>query len=235
MKYLKTLFLFFVLGSFSASAFAQALTSLDAKLIAFDHIKQLKESVLIVQIPSNTRKIALLETLAKNNPSNKRYAKMLAETLKGQILISRAIVLGYQSEFDFSAVYFIADTLSPRLWKGERSGIFLNSDLVLDQNITLPDSTNFYLAFIGKANLATSTGQTALLIQKENQQLVAAPFPYSTKLFAPISPPTALPIAYITKAIENQNAALHRFHHQALAKEAKLRLKKEMKKQRNEH
>lgn len=181
MKKISLLVLFF----FSAYTIlnAQLIVSEKAYQEAREHLKNLQEGVLIVNLPTNSKKLKILKDILDRNPNDKRaknnYVQLQTESKALQV----AMTIAYQESYSFSKVYFMPDTMGHALKDGVREGIFVDYQLKLSSDIQLEDN-NYYLAYIGTSFSPTSTGKKSLLIEDNKGNLLAAPFPYATPMYS---------------------------------------------------
>lgn len=156
---------------------AQVIHSQRSKIEANAHAKRLQKGVLIVQIATQTKKVEQLKTLIKNNPKNKRFKKMLAETTGESDALLEATIKAYREHFDFSEVFFMPDTMVTRLYAGERTGIFLDDEGKLDAKLVL-ESKRFYVSYLGVPS-SSNSGKKSLVIVDGNGETLSSPFPYA--------------------------------------------------------
>lgn len=180
MKKIGLLFLFF-LSVYAMNA--QMIVSEKAYQEARAHLNNLQEGVLVVNLPTNNKKLKVLKDILDRNPNDKKakknYDKLKVDTKALQI----AMTIAYQESYSFSKVYFMPDTMGHALRDGIREGIFVDDQLNLSSDIELEDN-NYYLAYIGMPSTSISTGKKSLLIEDKKGNLLAAPFPYATPLYS---------------------------------------------------
>lgn len=116
---------------------------------AEDYILQLKNGAAVVRLYMNKSKTDLL-TNSLNNPklNNKERAeiqKALDRHLTEREAYKLRLIQYFDSLYNFSKVYFIADYDHERLMKGERKGFFINANGNVDESIVLNE--NYYLIF----------------------------------------------------------------------------------------
>ncbi|MGZ3883220.1 MAG: hypothetical protein ACXVP0_07285 [Bacteroidia bacterium] len=98
-------------------------------------INQLKNGALIVRLHDNRM---LIESLKK-----KGMADIAVQKEHEAFALNKNIVRAFIKNYTFSKVYFFYGHNSDSLLSGARSGIFLDSNLVVDPSITLTE--NFYM------------------------------------------------------------------------------------------
>lgn len=162
---------------------AQIIVSEEAYQEAREHLNNLQKGVLIVNLPTNSKKLKILKGIADRNPNDARaknnYEQLKIETKALQV----AMTVAYQESYSFSKVYFMPDTMGHELRDGVREGIFVDYQLQLSSDIQLEDN-NYYLTYIGVSSSSTSTGKKSLLIEDSKGNLLAAPFPYATPMYS---------------------------------------------------
>ena len=105
------------------------------KAVARWQINQLKSGALVVRLHSNR---VLVESLKKMGK-----ADLATEKEHESFAINKNIVKAFKRCYTFSKVYFIFGDHTDTLWNGARSGIFLDTNLAVDNSIVM--SENFYM------------------------------------------------------------------------------------------
>lgn len=98
-------------------------------------INQLKNGALCVRLHTNKKLIESLKKMGKADLAAQKEYEMMA--------INKNIVMAFTRYYNFSKVYFFFSNNSDSLFKGARSGIFLDTNLVMDPKIEMKE--NFYL------------------------------------------------------------------------------------------
>lgn len=158
-------------------------------------INQLKSGALVVRLKTNQ---ALIDALIKSNNIQ------LAEQKRLEILgINLNIIRAYYHLYNFSKVYFMYSNFTDTLLKGARAGIFLDTNLAIDQTIRLNEK--FYLlaetdkvynssiGFVKEENAgfqiekgSPSGIEFPIVIKNKYGHQLKQPFPYSSDLkFSP--------------------------------------------------
>lgn len=154
------------------------------RLLAFEQIIALKNGALVVRIRTNDKKIELYKNAGKENLAKdleEKYAERNMEMIKG-----------VKESFTFCPVYFIFSEDFSKVLNGERTGIFLNENLEIDNSITLDELTYFFLDYgsvyaelISNPNsprnkevTSTPVQQSALVIKDHNMVQLLSPFPF---------------------------------------------------------
>ena len=175
------------IGLFTLLLFAAAPPAVaqSAEERAEEAIQELKESTLLVRLPSRQRKIdAMEQVLSGYAPDDKRRPRMerlLQETREEAATFNRNMVTAFRDSFDFAKVRFFYDYDTPKLKAGEAAGIFLNERLKADPSISLPGEPYFILGF-GQTQKDYSDGLEAMFIMDEEFERMVAPFPYYQRL-----------------------------------------------------
>ncbi|MBX2874008.1 MAG: hypothetical protein KTR30_17965 [Saprospiraceae bacterium] len=154
---------------------------------AATNLEQLRQNVLVVRLPSQSKKINALADLAEKtevSTQERARAKLQWETTKAEARAEAMIIqASFSNYFDYAPVLFMYDYASPKLTKGERTGFFLDknleaSDAVLDQE-------PFYILDIGYTDPSNSARSFAFIIKDQSYQSLSAPFPYAQRINTP--------------------------------------------------
>ena len=106
-----------------------------SKVIAAWQINKLKEGALIIRLKTNKKVIDAL--LAQGN------TELAKEKAAETYMINKNIMMAYTNNFTFCKLYFMFSSSSDSLLKGLRSGIFVDTNLVVNPFIELKES--YYL------------------------------------------------------------------------------------------
>ncbi len=98
-------------------------------------INQLKNGALVVRLHNSKTLIESLRKMGKADLAAQKEQEMMA--------INKNIVMAFYRCYNFSKVYFFFSNHSDTLLKGARSGIFLDTNLVVDAKIEMKEK--FYL------------------------------------------------------------------------------------------
>ncbi|MBX3163921.1 MAG: hypothetical protein KF900_05530 [Bacteroidetes bacterium] len=98
-------------------------------------INQLKKGAIVVRLQTNQKAIDAL-----NKAGNEKLAQ---EKTAEQFAVNKNILFAYTEHLNFCKVYFIYAHSSDTLLKGARSGIFLDTNLIVNPTIEMTE--NFYL------------------------------------------------------------------------------------------
>ena len=149
-------------------------------------IKELKQGVLVVIIPSYHQKIKALEELV-NDPKTKtsvknRNKKLIESTRVDQQKTAQEIQKDFTENYNFSELAFIYDTTTVHLLKnGIKKGVFLKDE----QQIDLTDKSVFFLRY-GHTDRTTTTGRAGWIVTDNQLQDLQKPFPYYVTVFQPL-------------------------------------------------
>ncbi|MBL7895798.1 MAG: hypothetical protein JNK50_10950 [Bacteroidia bacterium] len=123
-------------------------------------INQLKNGALVVRLHNNKKLIESLRKMGKADLATQKEYEMMA--------INKNIVLAFQKYYTFSKVYFFYSHHSDTLLNGTRSGIFLDSNLVVDPSIEMKEK--FYLLAekddVYNSSIGYVKEDTALLVKE---------------------------------------------------------------------
>lgn len=158
-------------------------------VVAAWQINQLKEGALIVRLRTNQ---TLINALKKQGNEELALQKEVE-----QLAINRNTLFAYKHQFSFCKVYFIYSNNSDELLSTKPSGIFLDSNLVIDPLITLNEkfyliaerdyAYNSSIGFVKEdsAKYVSETGnpvkEMAVVIKNKYGHQLKAPFPYYVK------------------------------------------------------
>jgi|GEM_PF-3494460 len=154
-----------------------------AKQAALDsaraNIKLLKENTLVVRLRTGSNKIkALDKQIGLPNTSDKakqRYQAMKDKTINEIQQENQMLMSAFKTNYTFSKVVFMPDTLSGQLKKGVKSGIFLNDKLEIDSSISFQG--HFFLTYYGESDYDDNTNVEGLNIFDERFEPLKYPFP----------------------------------------------------------
>ncbi len=98
-------------------------------------INQLKNGALIVRLHDNKRLVESLKKMGKADIATQKEYEAMA--------INKNIIKGFQRYYTFSKIYFIYSQNYDSLLKGCRGGIFVDSNLTVNNSIEMKES--FYM------------------------------------------------------------------------------------------
>ncbi len=185
------------------------------EFIAKWQISQLKNGALVVRLHNNQK---LLEGLRKMG-----NADLATQKEHEQMAINKNIVLAFTKYYSFSKVYFFYSSNSDTLLRGARSGIFLDTNLVMIPTIEMKES--FYLLAESDAVYNSSIGfvredtakfiketgnaakDAAIVIKNKYGHQLKDPFPFYTTNKSTV---TGTPIVNILIGGKNVPVALEK-------------------------
>jgi len=175
--------LVFAIIFLSVKLFAQpTFKSKDNRLESFEAVKEMKYGgVLVVRLKTNYVKIRALEKeLTNPNISaskKKRLQTILVETISRRDALNETMAKTFLDSFSFCPVYLSYDSSANSLKNGLRKGVFLNSSLQIDADISIPDTAKIFIAYYHeKSGNYPSDG---LMLRRLGSEL-ADPFPHYT-------------------------------------------------------
>jgi hypothetical protein len=152
-------------------------------------INQLKEGALVVRLKTNKM---LIDELTKKGKTEEALQVRLE-----QFAINKNTMFAYRDNLKFCKVYFIYSNSSDSLLNGIKSGIFLDTNLVVDPTITMTEK--FYLIAERDYGYNSSIGfvredsamsvseqgnavkQMAIVVKNKYGHQLKSPFPYFVK------------------------------------------------------
>lgn len=193
-------------------------------------INELKKGALVVRLKTNRLQINALINSGQKRLAEQKRLELLARNLN--------MYFAYKEKYNFSKLYFIYNTSSDAMLKGERQNIFLDSNLVVDSSIVMNESfylfaetDNLYNSSIGfvkeedaqaqiEHGTKTTTEALVVLKNKYGHQL-KKPFPYRAYEPPPLKTPfyvylNAAPIINKYFGIENKNQEVYLFENEPL-------------------
>jgi hypothetical protein len=154
--------------------------SKSANLQATQEANKLHQSTLIVRVPSQGNKIRFLKsaiTNPKTTSSNVvKYKKLLDETMTENKDHYDILIQGFKTNYTFSAVLFMPDSLYKSFIRGNRN-VFLNESNEID-NQMICECKNYFFISHEKNN-------DVLVLKNSDDQKLLSPFPYKKNTFLP--------------------------------------------------
>ncbi|MCP3930270.1 MAG: hypothetical protein GY705_14345 [Bacteroidetes bacterium] len=175
------LFCFFILPIIFLFAQEPAFSAkIDKVKKAENAIETLKNGKLIVQLPSDHRKITSMQKLVDSpkvdEKEKKRLKQLLETTVQENKEHNRLLIQAFREYYDFSEIYFIHDTASMHLKKGVMTGIFLDDNLKENASIS-PELSDYLILRRGLTDYATSARKEALIFMDAHHEYPPKPFP----------------------------------------------------------
>lgn len=149
-------------------------------------INQLKNGALVVRLHNNKTLVDGLKKMGKADLAAQKELEMMA--------VNKNILMAFTRYYKFSKVYFFFSNNSDTLLKGARSGIFLDTNLIVDPNIEMKetfyllaehdDVYNSSIGFVPEdtAKLTKETGnpskEAAMVIKNKYGHQLKDPFPF---------------------------------------------------------
>jgi hypothetical protein len=138
-------------------------------------IQNLKFGAIVVRLQNNQRKI---DAYRKMDDKNNLY-----ETMARTQFLNKTMIRSVLKEVDFCKVYFIYAQSSDSLLKGKKQGIFLDSTLKVDPNITMTE--NYYVLmetdYVYNSSIGFVEEDSARKVSETGPQTVFAPFVLKNK------------------------------------------------------
>jgi hypothetical protein len=138
-------------------------------------IQNLKFGALVVRLQNNQRKIDAYRKMGDN--------ENLHETIARTQFLNKMIIYSILKEVDFCKVYFIYAQSSDSLLKGKKQGIFLDSTLKVNPNITMNE--NYYVLmesdYVYNSSIGFVKEDSARKVSETGPQTVYAPFVIKNK------------------------------------------------------
>lgn len=151
------------------------------------YLKQLRENVLVVRLPSQSKKLSALADLAQKDEisaQERERAKLQWESTKADARAEAVIIqASFSNYFDYAPVLFMYDNASSKLTKGERTGFFLDKDLEISDAVL--DEDPFFVLDVGYTDPSNSARSFSFIIKDHSYQSLPAPFPYAQRINTP--------------------------------------------------
>lgn len=157
-------------------------------MIGMWQINQLKNGALVVRLHNNKTLIEGLKKMGKADLAAQKELEMMA--------VNKNILMAFTRYYNFSKVYFFFSSNSDTLLKGARSGIFLDTNLLVDPKIEMKetfyllaerdDVYNSSIGFVKEdtARYVKETGnpskEAAIVIKNKYGHQLKDPFPFYT-------------------------------------------------------
>ncbi|MDO9000585.1 MAG: hypothetical protein Q7W45_12520 [Bacteroidota bacterium] len=158
-------------------------------IIAAWQINQLKEGAIVVRLKTNQK---LIEALRKQGNES-----LAIEKEAEQFAIDKNTLDAYRKQLTFCKVYFMYSYSSDSLLQGAKTGIFLDSNLIVDPLITMNEkfyliaerdyAYNSSIGFVKEdsAKFVSEHGnpvkEMAVVVKNKYSHQLKAPFPYYVK------------------------------------------------------
>lgn len=150
-------------------------------------LEQLRENVLVVRLPSQSKKLSALADLAEKaetSAQERERAKAQYELTQAEAKAEATIIqASFRNYFNYTPVLFMYDYSSPKLTKGERTGFFLDKNLEVSDAIL--DKEPFFILDVGYTNPSNSSRSFSFIIKDQSYETLPAPFPYAQRINTP--------------------------------------------------
>lgn len=151
------------------------------------YLKQLRENVLVVRLPAQSKKLSALASLLEKDDlsaQERERAKLQWESTKAEAKAEALIIqASFSNYFDYAPVLFMYDNASSKLTKGERTGFFLDKNLDISDAVL--DKDPFFIVDVGYTDPSNSARSFAFIIKDQSYQALPAPFPYAQRINTP--------------------------------------------------
>lgn len=151
------------------------------------YLAQLKENVLVVRLPSQSKKLSALAALIEKeglSAQERERAKLQWESTKVEAKAEALIIQSsFSNYFDYTPVLFMFDNASTKLTKGERTGFFLDKNLDISDAVLEKEA--FFILDVGYTDPSNSARSFSFIIKDQSYQALPAPFPYAQRINTP--------------------------------------------------
>ncbi|MBR9922771.1 MAG: hypothetical protein GYB31_18220 [Bacteroidetes bacterium] len=176
------------------------------------------EAVLVVKLPSESKKIQVLQSrITQGSANTAEYKEMLEETKKDRDDFAFMLMSAFKDAYDFSEVLFVWDTTSFDAGSSKIKACFLDEYLQADPQQSLDTTKPHFFGYIGQTAADNSNGVNALIVCESNMEPLESPFPYCAPFDFGIDTIRAFLFKGVTeadlirKAIGKWNKALYRY------------------------
>jgi len=151
-------------------------------------IIDLKNSYLIVRLPSYRKKIAQFDKLI-NSPTvsarkKKRYERLKKRQIRARDFLHNEVAQNMYKYYDFSNFLILMDSSFDEFRAGQHKGLFLNEDLTIDDSLKFTGESYHVLRF-GNTDYAYTNGRTGIVIMDKDLEDLQSPFPYFIDIYDP--------------------------------------------------
>lgn len=139
--------------------------------VAFNHIRQLKNSTLLVRLHTQSRAIEILRSKKRHREADILVARNARR--------NKEVINAFRGVFDFCDVYFFYSEDSNAIRDGEFEGIFRDDSLQVIPKVPLTKDSTFYIADFGLVYFqAFGEYFEGVAMMNRNFELLEKPFPY---------------------------------------------------------
>ncbi|NRB51478.1 MAG: hypothetical protein HRU41_27650 [Saprospiraceae bacterium] len=150
-------------------------------------LAQVRENVLVVRLPSQSKKLSALADLAakaETSPQERERAKAQYELTQAEAKAEATIIqASFSNYFNYAPVLFMYDYSSSKLTKGERTGFFLDKNLEVSDAVL--DKDPFFILDVGYTDPSNSSRSFSFIIKDQSYETLPAPFPYAQRINTP--------------------------------------------------
>lgn len=151
------------------------------KMRADSCMRVLKEGVLLVRLPTQSRTINALNKVIASDETRKskkrRLQKRVDHIVKKRDIENNSLVKAIYEKYKFSDFLIIYDTSMHQLKAGVQKGLFLDENRALNPDLSL-DNRKYIIMHIGKGHYAQSANRKEGLYFKDSEAgYIIAPFP----------------------------------------------------------
>ena len=144
---------------------------LDTEKEAREHIKNIKEGVLLVRLHTQDALIAKMKYYHQDVARKKKIEEIYQKNKSAYAALSSA--------YTFGEIRFFFGRNSEQVRNGEFDGIFLNQGLEIDSNIQIPPNVPIYVLDVGDIYFPHMSGhQEGVIVMNQNFEPLQKPFPY---------------------------------------------------------
>ena len=143
----------------------------DAKPIAYKHIQDLKEGVVLIRLHTDAAIVAQMKKMHQN--------KLLKSKLQEIETRNKEIYMAFNSGYTFTQVYFFYGTDSKKVLDKDYNNIFIGKDLKIDTLIVLPSNKPIYVIDVGDIYFESFGGHfDGMMVLEKDLTPLKKPFPY---------------------------------------------------------
>lgn len=152
----------FVLSSFSGP---------EEDRVAYNHIQNLKKGVLLVRLHTQDALIAKMKFYHQDVARKKKIEEIYQN--------NKSAFAAFSAAYKFSEIRFFFGRDSKKVRENDFSNIFINADLEMDTNITVPENMPVYVLDVGDIFFPNMSGhQEGVVVMNTNMEPLTKPFPY---------------------------------------------------------
>lgn len=144
-------------------------------------LQRIQNSCYIVRVPVSAQKIRYYQERADqkgiSEEAQQKYLWELDKVTAENNAFIDLLQKSFDSHFSLGNVYFLPDSSYRAYAAGEKTG-FINSEGIMDKNLTCPHSENFFLI--------SGKHKEQMIFLDQNLHKLDAPFPYKKNTFLPI-------------------------------------------------